>query len=94
MGEGKGAATGAFIRQIRDTILIALSVQFYIDREATTERVIFAALRWQYALYFPEIAAVVRKIVSEGLRGEKDALPEVTGLVVGRDISVSSWGGV
>ena len=37
---------------------------------------------------------VVRKIVSEGLRGEKDALPKVTGLVVGQDISVSSWGGV
>ena len=37
---------------------------------------------------------VVRKIVSVGMRGEKDALPEVTGLVVGRDISVSSWGGV
>ena len=49
-----------------------------------------AAIRIEYL----RARAVVRKIVSEGLRGEKDALPEVTGLVVGRDISVSSWGGV
>ena len=55
-GENKSSATGASLRQAREAVLTLRVAQFYIDSEATAERVVFAALRWQYALYFPQIA--------------------------------------